>query len=69
MPNCGTTTTRPCAPVPTTAAPNYTPEEMSAYGEACYQKGHADAHHGIKAKLKEMGDSLGNALGEAKFGE
>jgi len=42
---------------------------MSAYGEACYQKGHADAHHGIKAKLKEMGDSLGNALGEAKFGE
>lgn len=41
--NCGTSTTPPCAPVPTTAAPNYTLEEIQDYGQACYEKGKKDA--------------------------
>lgn len=38
MPDCGGKGQPPCKPVPTTAAPNYTPEEMDAYGWACFLK-------------------------------
>ncbi len=42
MPNCGGTNQPPCKPVPTTAAPNYTPKEMDKAIDEAYQKGIKD---------------------------
>ena len=70
---CGGTNQPACKP--TNAAkvidgvPYYSGEQMDAHGQLNHQKGQADAHHGFKAKLKEFVDSIGNAVGEAKFGE
>jgi hypothetical protein len=39
---CGGAGQRPCPPTPATAG-QFTPEEVNAYGEQCYQKGLRDA--------------------------